>query len=81
MSAPKLKSEFLIGAAIGSGSNALAAEHGGADFLLAINAGRFRNMGVPSIACMLPVQDANSLTESFAREELLALCKDRKSVV
>jgi predicted TIM-barrel enzyme/DNA-binding NtrC family response regulator len=74
LSAPKLKSEFLIGAAIGSGSNALAAEHGGADFLLAINAGRFRNMGVPSIACMLPVQDANSLTEGFAREELLALC-------
>ncbi|MCR9213708.1 MAG: phosphoenolpyruvate hydrolase family protein [Proteobacteria bacterium] len=66
---------FLIGAAIGSGSNALAAEHGGADFLLAINAGRFRNMGVPSIACMLPVYDANSITESFAKEELLALCK------
>ncbi len=32
-------------------------------------------MGVPSIACMLPVYDANSITESFAREELLALCK------
>jgi len=70
----RLKSGFLIGAAIGSGSNALAAEHGGADFLLAINAGRFRNMGVPSIACMLPVEDADSLTEGFAREELLALC-------
>jgi len=70
-----VKSDFLIGAAIGSGSNALAAEHGGADFLLAINAGRFRNMGVPSIACMLPVYDANAITEGFAREELLALCK------
>ncbi len=32
-------------------------------------------MGVPSIACMLPVYDANSITESFAKEELLALCK------
>jgi len=71
----QVKSDFLIGAAIGSGSNALAAEHGGADFLLAINAGRFRNMGVPSIACMLPVYDANFITEGFAREELLALCK------
>lgn len=70
-----MKSDFLIGAAIGSGSNALAAEHGGADFLLAINAGRFRNMGVPSIACMLPVYNANTITEGFAREELLALCK------
>jgi predicted TIM-barrel enzyme len=66
---------FLIGAAIGSGSNALAVERGGADFLLAINAGRLRNMGVPSIASMLPVLNANSLTEEFARGELLALCR------
>ncbi|WP_293963216.1 phosphoenolpyruvate hydrolase family protein [Sneathiella sp.] len=65
---------FLIGAAIGSGSNAVAAEQGGADFLLAINAGRMRNMGVPSIASMLPVLDAKSLTLGFAREELLPLC-------
>ncbi|WP_288902875.1 phosphoenolpyruvate hydrolase family protein [uncultured Sneathiella sp.] len=71
----ELNAGFLIGAAIGSGSNARAVEHGGADFLLAINAGRLRNMGVPSIASMLPVLDANSLTEGFAREELLALCR------
>jgi predicted TIM-barrel enzyme len=70
-----LSSGFLIGAAIGSGSNAIAAEQGGADFLLAINAGRFRNMGVPSIASMLPVLDADTLTQGFAREELLPLCK------
>lgn len=71
----ELKSGFLIGAAIGSGSNALAVERGGADFLLAINAGRLRNMGVPSIASMLPVLDADSLTDDYAQEELLALCK------
>ncbi len=71
----ELNTGFLIGAAIGSGSNALAVERGGADFLLAINAGRLRNMGVPSIASMLPVLDANALTEDFAREELLALCR------
>ena len=65
---------FLIGAAIGSGSTALAAERGGADFLLAINAGRLRNMGAPSIACMLPIFEAGPLTEEFARRELLALC-------
>ena len=65
---------FLIGAAIGSGNTALAAERGGADFLLAINAGRLRNMGAPSIACMLPIFDAGPLTEDFARRELLALC-------
>lgn len=66
---------FLIGAAIGSGTTALAAERGGADFLLAINAGRLRNMGAPSIACMLPIFDAGPLTTDFAQRELLPLCK------
>ena len=67
--------KFLIGAAIGSGNTALAAEHGGADILLAINAGRLRNMGAPSIACMLPIFDAGTLTDRFAREELLVQCR------
>ena len=67
--------KFLIGAAIGSGNTALAAERGGADFLLAINAGRLRNMGAPSIACMLPIFNAGPLTSAFAREELLTQCK------
>ena len=66
---------FLIGAAIGSGSSALAAEHGGADFLLAIGAGRLRNMGSPSISCMLPFSDVDVLTEDFAKEEVLSQCK------
>jgi len=69
-----MRSRFLIGAAIGSGSTALAAERGGADILLAINAGRLRNMGAPSIACMLPVFDSPTVTETFARDELLAQC-------
>jgi len=68
----KLKSKFVIGAAVGSGSTALAAERGGADFLLALNAGRFRSMGAPSIACMLPIKNAETLTDDFAKEELLA---------
>ena len=72
---PIAADRFLIGAAIGSGNTALAAERGGADFLLAINAGRLRNMGAPSIACMLPIFDAGALTEDFARRELLPLCK------
>lgn len=70
MNSSIFSSEFLIGAAIGSGITALAAERGDVDFLLAINAGRLRNMGVPSIACMLPVFDAATLTTTFAREEL-----------
>lgn len=70
-----MQSRFLIGAAIGSGSTALAAERGGADILLAINAGRLRNMGAPSIACMLPIFDSPAVTESFAKDELLAQCR------
>ena len=65
---------FIIGAAIGSGTTALAAERGGADLLLAINAGRLRSMGAPSIACMLPILDAGTLTEEFARREVLTQC-------
>ncbi len=66
---------FIVGAAIGSGTTALAAERGGADLLLAINAGRLRNMGAPSIACMLPILDATSLTLEFARREILTQCR------
>jgi predicted TIM-barrel enzyme len=62
---------FLIGAAIGSGGTAMAAERGKADFLIALNAGRLRSMGVPSIGCMLPIFDAATLTEAYAQEEVL----------
>ncbi|WP_282606135.1 phosphoenolpyruvate hydrolase family protein [Pelagibius sp. Alg239-R121] len=72
---PNSGAQFLVGAAIGSGNAALAAERGGADFLLAINAGRLRNMGAPSIACMLPIHDAAPLTQGFALSELLPQCK------
>jgi predicted TIM-barrel enzyme/DNA-binding NtrC family response regulator len=50
---------------------AKAAERGGADFLLALNAGRFRSMGMPSAACLLALRDANSLVMEFGRSEIL----------
>lgn len=62
---------FLIGAAIGAGMIAKAAERGGADFLLALNAGRVRVMGAASIACMLPIHDANQMVAAFATAEIL----------
>jgi len=55
-----------IGIAVGSGLAARNAELGGADFLLAINAGRLRNMGAPTAASMLPIADAAKLTDEFA---------------
>ncbi|MEM7520394.1 MAG: phosphoenolpyruvate hydrolase family protein [Pseudomonadota bacterium] len=71
--AGRRKSRSLVGAAVGSGIVARAAEQGGADFLLAINAGRMRIMGAPSIACMLPMHDAGRLTWEFATSEILPM--------
>ncbi|HYF55652.1 MAG TPA: phosphoenolpyruvate hydrolase family protein [Salinarimonas sp.] len=63
--------DLLLGAAIGLGMTARAAAQGGADFLLALNAGRLRVMGAASIAGMLPIRDANAFTEDFASREIL----------
>jgi predicted TIM-barrel enzyme/transcriptional regulator with AAA-type ATPase domain len=63
--------EIRVGAAIGLGMTARAAVQGGADFLLALNAGRLRVMGAASNAAMLPIREANGFTDSFARHEIL----------
>jgi predicted TIM-barrel enzyme/DNA-binding NtrC family response regulator len=63
--------DLLLGAAIGLGMTARAAAQGGADFLLALNAGRLRVMGAASIAAMLPLRNATSFTEDFASREIL----------
>ena len=65
------KREFVVGVTAGSGAVAAISSHGGADFLLAINAARLRNMGAPSIACMLPVRDATRMVDAYADTELL----------
>jgi predicted TIM-barrel enzyme/DNA-binding NtrC family response regulator len=65
------RGRFLLGAAIGTGMAARAAERGGADFLLALNAGRFRSMGTPSAACMLALRDTNSMVMEFGSTEIL----------
>lgn len=69
----KLGGKFLVGVVVGSGFVARAAETGGADFLLALPAGRMRNMGTASIACMLPIADADALTQDFAEREVLSM--------
>jgi len=62
---------FLVGAAVGSGVTAQAAERGGADLLLTLNAGRFRMMGVSSIAAMLPLRNSNTLVDDFGCTEVV----------
>lgn len=61
---------FLVGAAIGTGLAAQAATRGGADFLLALNAGRLRSMGESSISCLLALRDTNRFVPEFARAEI-----------
>lgn len=66
------RGRFLLAAAIGTGMAAKAAERGGADLLLALNAGRFRSMGAPSAACQLALRDSNRMVMEFGRSEILA---------
>jgi predicted TIM-barrel enzyme/DNA-binding NtrC family response regulator len=63
---------FLVGAAIGTGLAAQAATRGGADFLLALNAGRIRSMGEPSAASLLALRATNSFVPEFAVAEIRA---------
>jgi predicted TIM-barrel enzyme/DNA-binding NtrC family response regulator len=60
-----------VGAAVGSGMAAHAAEAAGADFILALGAGKMRSMGIPSPASLLPIYDAVNLTLDFAAKELV----------
>ena len=62
---------FRVGAAVGSGMAAHAAEAAGADFILALGAGKMRSMGIPSPASLLPIYDAVDLTLDFAAKELV----------
>jgi predicted TIM-barrel enzyme/transcriptional regulator with AAA-type ATPase domain len=62
---------LLVGAAIGTGLAARAAARGGADFLLALAAGRFRTMGASSIATMLALRDTNRFVADFACSEIV----------
>jgi predicted TIM-barrel enzyme/transcriptional regulator with AAA-type ATPase domain len=62
---------LVVGAAIGTGMAANFAMRGGADFLLALNAGRLRSMGEPSVASMLALNEANRFVMDFAATEIL----------
>lgn len=65
------RGRLLIGAAIGTGMAANFAIRGGADFLLALNAGRLRSMGEPSVTSMLALKESNAFVMAFATSEIL----------
>jgi DNA-binding NtrC family response regulator/predicted TIM-barrel enzyme len=57
--------------AAGSGQIATAAVRGGADLLMAISAGIYRQLGVGSLASYLPFGNSNELTCNLALREIL----------
>lgn len=65
------KDRFLFGAVVGSGMTAQVADRSNADYLLALNAGRFRVQGAPSVACFLPIRNTNEWVFEFAEREIL----------
>jgi DNA-binding NtrC family response regulator/predicted TIM-barrel enzyme len=61
----------IVGAAVGAGMSAAAAEEGGADLLLVLSAGHFRLHGSSSAASLLPYANANDLTWDIASKHVL----------
>lgn len=77
----KLKTQIrlnghIIGVASGAGISAKYAAKGGADLILALNSGRFRQMGLGSIAGMLPFVNCNQLVMEFGSREIIPIVKD-----
>lgn len=61
----------VIAVVAGSGQIARYAAIGGADLLMALNAGMYRNLGTGSLAAFLPFGNANQQTLALLREHIL----------
>lgn len=66
----------IIGVVAGSGMTAKYSVMGGADFLLALSAGKFRIMGRSSFSSYLCYGDSNSIVMNLGRNELLPIIHD-----
>lgn len=77
----KLKSQIrlnghIIGVAVGAGISAKYAEKGGADMLLALNSGRFRQMGQTSLAGWLSYANSNAMVMEFGLREIIPVARE-----
>ncbi|WP_425396064.1 phosphoenolpyruvate hydrolase family protein [Aeoliella sp.] len=61
----------IVAVAAGSGQIVRAAVEGEADFVLALNAGVYRNHGIGSLGAFMPYGNANDQTEQLLREHHL----------
>ncbi|WMT41661.1 phosphoenolpyruvate hydrolase family protein [Paenibacillus sp. D2_2] len=72
--------EHIIGVAAGAGISAKYAVKGGADLILALNSGRFRQMGLGSIAGLMPFANSNEMVLEFGSREILSVVRDKPVV-
>ena len=63
----------ILGVAAGNGMVSNYTMKGGADFILAMNAGRFRQMGQSAFAAFFGYSDANQMVLDFAAKEILPM--------
>jgi len=66
----------VIGVSVGAGISAKYAAMGGADMILALNSGRFRQMGFSSLAGMLPYDNSNRMVMEFGSREVIRVVKN-----
>jgi two-component system response regulator HydG len=71
----------ILAVAAGSGQVARSAAEAGADFLLALNAGVYRNLGHGSLPSFLPFGNSNAQTLALLREHILPAAASRIPVV
>ena len=65
--------KYIIGVAVGSGLSAECVVKGGANFLLALSSGKFRQMGRGSLGGFLPYANSNAMVMDFGQKEILSL--------
>lgn len=68
--------KHIIGVAVGSGLSAKSAEKGGADIILTLSSGKFRQMGIGSLAGWMPFSNSNELVMEFGSREIIPIIKN-----
>lgn len=66
----------LVGVAVGSGMTTKYAIMGGCDLVMALSSGKYRSMGLSSMAGFMSYANSNDLVMEFARKELLKQAKN-----
>lgn len=71
LKANSARTQPVVAVVAGSGLVVRCAVEAGADLLMVLNAGLYRNLGTGSLAAFLPYGNANDQTETLLREQVL----------